>query len=113
MKIKLTESKLKQIVAESVKRILSEDFNNDESWREHVDAQRKPLEDLLKILKRYGIESAHVSEYRTGVPRISISTDEYNEKNVWEIANKFAESRKMYVSEDSYPATTHIRLNQL
>lgn len=113
MKIKLTESKLKQIVTESVKKILSEDFNNDEPWKEYVDTQRKHLEDLLKILKRNGIESAHVSEYRTGVPRISMNTDEYNEKKAYEIADRFASLRNMYVSEDSYPATTHIRLNQL
>lgn len=113
MKIKITESKLRQIVTESVKKILSEDFNNDESWKEYVDTQRKPLEDLLKILKRYGIESANINEYRTGVPRISISTDEYYNKKVYEIAERFANSRNMYVSEDSYPATTHIKLNQM
>lgn len=113
MKIKLTESKLKQIVSESVKKILSEDFNNVESWKEYINTQRKPLEDLLKILKRNGIESANISEYRSGVPRIGISTDEYYDKNVYKIADQFASSRNMYVSDDSYPATTYITLRQL
>lgn len=113
MKIKLSESKLRQIVTESVKKILSEDFNNNESWKEYVDTQRKHLEDLLKILKRSGIESCNISEYRTGVPRISISTDEYYNKKVYEITERFAKSRNMYVTEDSYPATTYIKLNQL
>ena len=34
MKIKLTESKLRQIVTESVKKILSEDYDNNAAWKE-------------------------------------------------------------------------------
>ena len=113
MKIKLTESKLRQIVTESVKKILSEDYDNNAAWKELVESQRKPLEELLSILKRAGIESANISEYRSGSPRIGMSTDEYYEKKAYSIADKFATPRNMYVSEDSYPATTYIRLNQL
>ena len=113
MKIQLTESKLKQIVAESVKKILSEDYDNNAAWKEWIEFQRKALEELLSILKRAGIESANISEYRTGAPRIGMDTDEYYDKKVYEISNRFASSRNMYVSEDSYPATTYIRLNQL
>lgn len=42
-----------------------------------------------------------------------MNTDEYYEKKAYSIADKFATPRNMYVSEDSYPATTYIRLNQL
>lgn len=112
-KITLTESKLRQIVTESVKKILSEDYDNNAAWKEWVESQRKPLEELLNILKRAGIESANISEYRTGAPRIGMNTDEYYEKKAYSIADKFATPRNMYVSEDSYPATTYIRLNQL
>lgn len=110
MKIKLSESKLRQIVTESVKKILSEDFNNN-GWGEFVKSQRKIYEELLNFLQRQGIESAVVGEFQSGAPCIKISTNEYNKKNVWEIANKFAESRKMYISDDSYPATTYLSLN--
>ena len=132
-RVKLTETELKKIIAESVKKVLSEigdtprgqyalgavkgkvseNTDNDIAWQEFVNEQKNVLEQLMKIFQRSGINSAELTTYRTGLPVIAINTDEWNNSNAHEIARKFAESKGMYVSDQWYPATTYIKLEKL
>lgn len=118
-RIKLTETELKKIIAEAVKKVLnekgkvSENTDNDIAWQEFVNEQKNVLEQLMKIFQRSGIKSAELTTYRTGLPVIAIDSDEYNNSKASEIARKFAESKGMYVSDQWYPATTYIKLEKL
>jgi hypothetical protein len=67
----------------------------------------------LNTLTRNGIQTAQMSEYRSGLPVIAINTDEWHNSNAHEIARKFAEARGMWVKDDFYPATTYIKLEKI
>ena len=78
----------------------------------YLDDETEELEFLLKHLQRRGIRTAHMTETQGGLPRIAIDTDEYYDNSAYEIANSFVDGKRMYVSTDTYPATTYIRLNR-
>lgn len=107
--IKLTESKLKKLIKEAVQTTLDQ----EREWHEYIQQEKKVLEELLNTLTRNGIQTAQMSEYRSGLPVIAISTDEWHNSNAYEIARKFAEARGMYVKDDFYPATTYIKLEKI
>ena len=59
------------------------------------------------------MESAHVGIYPSGLPCLMVDTDEYHEKRVYDMVEKFAKTKGRYVTDDSYPATTYIKLNKM
>ena len=63
------------------------------------------------FLKRSGVYSAGIRDYGNGSYRISIPTDEYNYQ-VFDLANKYAEKRGMWVRSEIYPATTYLYLEK-
>jgi hypothetical protein len=119
--IRLTESELHNFIKE----IVTEIVNSEENERFDLEAKRQAemkewmqqektlYTDLANYLQRCGVESASVGAFRSGMPNVSVSTNEYHAKKVWRLAEKFAQSRKMYVSDHDYPATTYITLNKL
>jgi hypothetical protein len=119
--IRLTESELHNFIKE----IVTEIVNSEENERFDLEAKRQAemkewmqqektlYTDLANYLQRCGVESASVGAFRSGMPNVSVSTNEYHAKKVWRLAEKFAQPRKMYVSDDCYPATTYIKLNKL
>lgn len=113
MKIKITENDINKMVVESVKKILKENNNYNDEDIQWIKSEKTLLEELLEFLKRQGVETAHVRALPSGMPCLAIDTDEYHKKNVYTIADNFAKSRRRYVSDDSYPATTYIKLEKL
>lgn len=119
--IRLTESELhnfiKEIVTEIVNSEENERFdseaNRQAEMKEWMQQEKTLYNDLANYLQQCGVESARVGTFRSGMPNVSVSTDEYNTKNVWRLAEKFAQPRKMYVSDHYYPATTYIKLNKV
>ena len=116
-KMILTENELKNIIQESVKEILKEStlsslvkYNSE--YKQWIASEKNLLEELSELLRKNGVESAHVGAYPSGMPCLKVDTDEYHEKRVYDIAEKFAEARGRYVTDDSYPATTYIRLTK-
>jgi hypothetical protein len=119
--IRLTESELHNFIKE----IVTEVVNSEENKRFDLEAKRQAemkewmqqekalYSELASYLQRHGVESAHVGEFRSGMPNVSVSTDEYYDKNVWRLADKFAQPKKMYASDHGYPATTYITLSKL
>ena len=74
------------------------------------DEEDIEMESLLRYLQKSGIKSANMSETQGGLIRIAIDTDEYYNSSVYNLASNFAEGKRMYVTSQSYPATTYIRL---
>lgn len=117
-KIILTENELKNIIQESVKQILSEStlsslVEHNSEFKQWIASEKNLLEELVELLKKNGVESAHVGAYPSGIPCLKVNTDEYHEKRVCDMAEKFAETKDRYATYDSYPATTYIRLNKM
>lgn len=82
MKIKLTESKLREIVSESIKRSINEITSNEyynpyAAWQELTNKQEETLKVLLDKLKNMGVKSAHMHNFPSGAPCIAIDSDEY------------------------------------
>ena len=75
-----------------------------------LDEEDIEMESLLRYLQKSGIKSANMSETQGGLIRIAIDTDEYYNSSVYNLASNFAEGKRMYVTSQSYPATTYIRL---
>ena len=75
-----------------------------------LDDEDIEMESLLRYLQKSGIKSANMSETQGGLIRIAIDTDEYYNSSVYNLASNFAEGKRMYVTSQSYPATTYIRL---
>lgn len=109
----ISGNQLSEAVNKAIKMVLKEDTNNDIQWQEYVNEQKSVLEQLIKVFQRNGIESAQLTTYRSGLPVIAMDTDEYYRSKASEIAYKFAEQRRMYVTEQDYPATTYIYLNKI
>lgn len=119
--IRLTESELHKFIKE----IVTEIVNCEENERFDLEAKRQAemkewmqqekvlYNELANYLQQCGVESARVDAFRSGMPNVSVSTNEYHAKKVWRLAEKFAQSRKMYASDHDYPATTYITLNKL
>lgn len=113
----LTENELKNIIQESVKEILKEStlsslvkYNSE--YKQWIASEKNLLEELAELLRKNGVESAHVGAYPSGIPCLKVDTDEYHEKRVYDIAERFAKTKGRYATDDSYPATTYIRLNK-
>ena len=120
MKIKLTESKIRQIVNETINSILNED--ND---RIHMQAQRqqemvdwatklkKQHNELVNYLQKCGIESAELDYSIGGTPIVSVSSDEFNKKGGMKFADKYAESKGGVLRQRMNGATTYLSLDGL
>ena len=115
----ISGNQLSEAVNNAMKKVLnerntvSENTDNDVAWQEYLNEQKSVLEQLIEIFQKNGIESAQLTTYRSGLPVIAMNTDEYYHSKASEIASKFAEQRRMYVTENDYPATTYIYLNKL
>ena len=120
MKIKLTESKIRQIVNETITSILNED--ND---RIHMQAQRqqemvdwttklkKQHNELANYLQKCGIESAELDYSIGGTPIVSVSSDEFNKRGGMKFADKYAESKGGVLRQRMNGATTYLSLDGL
>ena len=103
----LNESNLRRIVREA---ILSEmDALTDKVM--YSREQKAQYVEFENFLKRSGVHSAGIHNYGNGSYCISIPTDEYNYQ-VFDLANKYAEKRGMWVRTDDYPATTYLHLEK-
>lgn len=112
--IRLTESELKKIITESVKKFLKEgnpQADLDRRWYEYVQEEKRKHQELVNFLKRYGINSAELSETQGGLPVVAMDTDEYNNSNARIIADNFVKGKREYISSNSYPATTYLRID--
>lgn len=116
--MKITESKLRNLIKESVKKALKESDIYDkqldlerqqQAW---FQEEKELCEKLVDFLQKKGVSTANVGQLPSGLPVVQVDTDEYFEKKVSTFAMQFAESRHMYASSQTYPATTHIRLNK-
>lgn len=116
--MKITESKLRNLIKESVKKALKESDIYDkqldlerqqQAW---FQEEKELCEKLVDFLQKKGVSTANVGQLPSGLPVVRVDTDEYFEKKVSTFAMQFAESRHMYASTQTYPATTHIRLNK-
>lgn len=116
--MKITESKLRNLIKESVKKALKESDIYDkqldlerqqQAW---FQEEKELCEKLVDFLQKKGVSTANVGQLPSGLPVVQVDTDEYFEKKVNTFAMQFAESRHMYASSQTYPATTHIRLNK-
>lgn len=108
--IKLTESDLKSIIKESVKRILKEDMDKElmlqKQMKDFYDEDAKLYKELEMFLKRNGVKNVFIKKNNSA---LSIPTNEYN-SNVKKLLNSFASSKNMSVNDNVYPATTTITL---
>lgn len=114
--MKLTESKLKSLIKESVRKALLE--NDDEQYRRDMQIQQWYKEDLqlcnelLNFLKKNGVKTAKIYTNRA-TPVVMVNTDEYYNLDIDSICDKFTKPRRMYATFQTYPATTYIVLNNL
>jgi hypothetical protein len=106
--IKLTESDLKKIIKEAVEDVLDQ----DRRWYEYKQEESRKHQALVDYLNRNGIQSAHLYEYQSGLPVVALDTDEYHNSNAHELASSFVRSRNAYISSNTYPATTYLRINE-
>lgn len=116
--VRMTESDLHNMVMESVKNILKEDdmysqsMENERRFYEMIQEEKKECQALVDFLKRNGIRSVHVSETQSGLPVVAMDTDEYYESKANILANQFLRGQNAYVSSQTYPATTYLRINR-
>ena len=106
-KIILKESELCKLVREAIDKEL-EFFNSKLAFSKEQKAQYVEFENFLK---RSGVDGAGITDYGEGTYCISIPTYKYN-RQVFELANKYAEKRGMWVRVLDYPATTYLRLQE-
>jgi hypothetical protein len=106
MKITLNESEILDMVVEAVDKVV----NHYTSINEEDESSL--YKELADFLQRFGIESAHVHKNMNNVLSVSVSTDEYHAKKVYNLASKFAERKNLYVNDQWYPATTYITLEK-
>ena len=107
--IRLTESDLKNMIKEAVEDVLDQ----DRRWYEYVQEEKRKHQALADFLKRNGIKSAELSQYQSGLPVVAMDTDEYHETNAGVLADNFLRGQKAYISSNTYPATTYLRINSL
>lgn len=119
--IRLTEAELHNFIKEIITEIVNCEENErfdleakrQAEMKEWMQQEKKLYNDLANYLQQCGVESARVDAFRSGMPNVSVSTNEYHTKKVWSLAEKFAQPRKMYANNHDYPATTYITLNKL
>lgn len=109
MKIKLTESKLKQIVKEAVYNIME---SNQEEMRKYAQEDNRIHMELQNYLQKMGVESAKIGQFPSGAYCVNVYTPEYNNKQVYKIVSKYAERLGMVYHDDQYTATTQISLRR-
>lgn len=113
--IKITESKLKSLIKESVRKALLEsdmsDFNNDFEWAKLVNSEKKLIEELVSFLNNRGIKSAQIDSQPSGWPCVSIDSDEHHSSNARKFAEAFGERHGKTLRVQSYPATTYYIFN--
>lgn len=109
MKIKLTESKLKQIVKEVVYNIME---SNQEEMRKYAQEDKQMHMELQNYLQKMGVESAKIAQYPSGAYYVGVYTPEYNKKQVYKIVDAYANRLGMIYNDDQYPATTQISLRK-
>jgi poly-D-alanine transfer protein DltD len=109
MKIKLTESKLKQIVKEAVYNIME---SNQEEMRKYAQEDNQIHMGLQNYLQKMGVESAKLSQFPSGAYYVGVYTPEYNDKQVYKIVDNYANRLGMIYNDDQYPATTQISLRK-
>lgn len=110
--IKLSESELKSIIKESVKKILKEDMDKElmlqKQMKDFYDEDTKLYKELEAFLKRNGVKNVFIKNNNSA---LTIPTDEYlSNSNIEKLLNSFASSKNMSVSDRVYPATTTITL---
>ena len=109
MKIKLTESKLKQIVKEAVYNIME---SNQEEMRKYAQEDKQIHMELQNYLQKMGVESAKISQFPSGAYYVGVYTPEYNDKQVYKIVDNYAKRLGMIYNDDQYPARTQISLRR-
>lgn len=109
MKIKLTESKLKEIVKEAVYNIME---SNQEEMRKYAQEDNQIHMALQNYLQKMGVESAKLRQFPSGAYYVGVYTPEYNDKQVYKIVDNYAKRLGMIYNDDQYPATTQISLSK-
>lgn len=109
MKIKLTESKLKQMVKEAVYNIME---SNQEEMRKYAQEDKQMHMELQNYLQKMGVESAEIRKFPSGAYYVGVYTPEYNTKQVYKIVDGYAKRLGMIYTDDQYPATTQISLRR-
>lgn len=109
MKIKLTESKLKEIVKEAVYNIME---SNQEEMRRYAQEDKQMHMELQNYLQKMGVESAEIRNFPSGAYYVGVYTPEYNTKQVYKIVDEYAKRLGMIYTDDQYPATTQISLKR-
>lgn len=109
MKIKLTESKLKQIVKEAVYNIME---SNQEEMIKYAQEDKQMHMELQNYLQKMGVESAKIGQFPSGAYCVNVYTPEYNNKQVYKIVDSYAKRFGMMYDDDQYPATTKISLRK-
>ena len=111
-RIRVTESDLKNIIKESVKRILKEDMDKElmlqKQMKNFYDEELNLYQELENFLKRNGIQNVSLRKNGNSI-KLSLPTVDYN-KEVESLLNKFASSKQLFVNDNIYPATTYITL---
>lgn len=113
--MKITESKLKSLIKESVRKALLESDTVDTShvdrereWAQLVNSEKAFIEELVTFLNRNGIKSAHLGKNPSGWPCVAIDSDEYHKSNADSMAEAYGKRHgKKRMRVQSYPATTY------
>ena len=112
--MKITETKLKSLIKESVRKALLEsdmsDFNNDIEWTKMVNSEKKFIEELVSYLNKRGIKSAKMASTPSGWPCVGITSDEHYNTNAQSIAEAYGQ-RHGEMRVQTYPATTYYIFN--
>lgn len=109
MKIKLTESKLKQIVKEAVYNIME---SNQEEMIKYAQEDKQMHMELQNYLQKMGVESAKLNQYPSGAYYVGVYTPEYDDKQVYKIVDNYAKRLGMIYNDEQYPARTKISLSK-
>ena len=104
----INESILNRIVEDTMDKFLQMQAQRKQ-WAEEDENLYNEFYDFLT---RRGIPGINKRKKHNGSLCLSIDSDIYNQYNVYNIANKFAEMKGMYLNDDEYPATTLLWLNR-
>lgn len=90
---------------------MSSNNDLDRRYHEYIQEEKQKHQELSDYLQMKGIRSAKLAEYQSGLPVVALDTDEYHHSDAINIASEFARNRRAYISSNSYPATTYLRIN--
>lgn len=115
--MKITETKLKSLIKESVKKALTEtNLSNIEKtellWRDTIKAEGELVNELVAMLKKYGIKTASAHKFPSGRPCVAISSDEHYNSSAEAIAKSFAKRKNCDINVTTYPATVFYALEE-